>query len=138
MNWDDFIKIVKKKYPKAKPEKVLNLVKAMSGGTESDYQVLRNSWSIDVVCCIYKKSGSPKDTKKRGITNIIRNWIISQDYKDSYNLLHPAKTYETLTTERHVKNCYDLWINKKGKELRKVLKSNKGKLPAYFRFPGNL
>ena len=42
MNWNDFIKIIKKNYPNAKPEKVLNMVQTIYGKKkkESNYQVL--------------------------------------------------------------------------------------------------
>ena len=69
MNWNDFIKIVKKKYPKAKPQKVLNMVNTIysKNKKESNYQVLRASWSLLVRDSYKLKIGTPKDNK-----NVVR------------------------------------------------------------------
>ena len=114
MNWNDFIKIVKKKYPKAKPQKVLNMVNTIysKNKKESNYQVLRASWSLLVRDSYALKIGTPKDNKKRGPTNIIRNWVKTKDYKDKYKLLHPGKLFKDIPQQKHIKNCLDI-INKK-------------------------
>jgi|TARA_Y100000294_G_scaffold96945_1_gene90110 hypothetical protein len=117
MNWNDFIKIVKKKYPKARPEKVLNMLKTSfdKKKTESNYDILRSSWSLLVRDSCRLKIGTPKDNKKRGPINIIRNWVKSNDYKQKYKLLHPGKLFKEISEEKHIKNCYDITRHKRRK-----------------------
>jgi len=114
MNWNDFIKIVKKKYPRAKPEKVLNMLRTSfnKNKTESNYQVLRSSWSLLVRDSLALKIGTRNDNKKRGPINIIRNWVKTKDYKEKYKLLHPGKLYKDISEEKHIKNCYDIFRKK--------------------------
>jgi len=114
MNWNDFIKIIKKNYPNAKPEKVLNMVQTIYGKKkmESNYQVLRASWSMLVRDSLALKIGTSKDNKKRGPFRIIRNWVKTKDYKEKYKLLHPGKLYKNLSDEKHIKNCYDIFRKK--------------------------
>ena len=110
MNWNEFLKIVKKKYPRAKPDKVLNLLRTSfdKKKTESNYDILRGSWSLLVRDSCRLKIGTPKDNKKRGPLNIIRNWVRANDYKQKYKLLHPGKLFKNIPQEKHVKNCYDI------------------------------
>ena len=80
--WADFFKEVQKKYPKAKPDKVIKLVANAYGNKtrESNYNMKRSSWSLIVLEAIHLKIG----TTKRSTTNIsqiIRNWIRTKDFK---------------------------------------------------------
>jgi hypothetical protein len=130
--WADFLKEVKKKYPKAKPDKVIKLVKTAYGGPgkESNYNVLRSSWSMNAVAIIYKRVNDPKN-KKHSLRRVIRNWVDSADYRSLYNLLHePLKKSSTdNTVDKHVRNLNDIWISKKGKYFREILKENNGLYP---------
>ena len=153
MTWAAFLERVQKEFPNAKPEKVFNMLKTVYGKSsqESLYQILRNSWAIDVVSMIYRKKGTfigtPREErlrKKRTTRDIIRNWCKSKDYDISYRTFHPGPNnpqfsdstlnmYKDLSLRKHIKNCNDIWVSKKGKELRKVLEANKGQIPAYFK-----
>jgi len=130
--WADFLKEVKKKYPKAKPEKVIKFIRTQYGGPskESNYNVLRSSWSMNAVAIIYKRVNDPKK-KKQSLRRIIRNWAESSDYKSLYNLLHEPlkKSWTDNTLDKHVRNLNEIWISKKGKYFRKVLKDNNGLYP---------
>ncbi len=130
--WADFLKEVKKKYPKAKPDKVIKLVKTAYGGPdkESNYNVLRSSWSMNAVAIIYKRVNDPKN-KKYSLRRVIRNWVDSSDYRSLYNLLHGPlkKSSADNTVDKHVRNLNDIWISKKGKYFREILKENNGLYP---------
>ena len=88
--WADFVKEVTKKYPKAKPEKVIKFIRTQYGGPskESNYNVLRSSWSMNAVAIIYNRVNDPKK-KKQSLRRIIRNWAESSDYKSLYKLVTP-------------------------------------------------
>ena len=131
----------------AKPEKVLNSLKAVYGKNKNSmYQDLRSSWPIDVVYNIYHKTGTTNKTKKIPLTQVISNRIKTTDYKTAYRTFHPGvgnsqwdlpgqekmmkmKMYKTLTHKQHVKNCNDVWNSKSGKGFRKELENNNGQYP---------
>ena len=72
--WDKVIKFLDT--TTAKPEKVLNSLKAVYGKNKNSmYQDLRSSWPIDVVYNIYHKTGTTNKTKKIPLTQVISNWI---------------------------------------------------------------
>ena len=87
--WADFVKEVTKKYPKAKPEKVIKFIRTQYGGPskESNYNVLRSSWAMNVVAVIYKRVHLPKN-KKYKLRRVIRNWVDTEDYRSFYDLIH--------------------------------------------------
>ena len=128
--WADFVKEVKKKYPKAKPESVIKFIRTQYGGPskESNYNVLRSSWSMNVVAIIYQRV---QKNKKQPLRRVIRNWVDRKDYRDFYNLIHcpMKKTFTDNTVEKHVRNINDIWISPKGKYFRKVLSENNGLYP---------
>jgi hypothetical protein len=128
--WADFVKEVKKKYPKAKPEKVIKFIRTQYGGPskESNYNVLRSSWSMNVVAIIYQRV---QKNKKQPLRRVIRNWVDRKDYRDLYNLIHGPmnKTFTDNTVEKHVRNLNDIWISPKGKYFRKILSENNGLYP---------
>ena len=128
--WADFVKEVKKKYPKAKPEKIIKFIRTQYGGPskESNYNVLRSSWSMNVVAIIYQRV---QKNKKQPLRRVIRNWVDRKDYRDLYNLIHGPmnKTFTDNTVEKHVRNLNDIWISPKGKYFRKILSENNGLYP---------
>ena len=133
--WEDFIKEVKKKYPKAKPDKLIKLVKTAYGGpsSESNYNVLRSSWSMNSVAVIYKRVHETKN-KNKPLRNVIRNWVDSKDYREFYDLIHTPlrKSFIDNTIDKHVRNLNDIWIGKKGKYFRELLRENNGLYPIKF------
>lgn len=135
--WDKVIKYLNSK-PKASPDKVLNMLKTIYGTTdkqESQYQILRGSWAIDVVCQIYNKNGTTNKNKKLPIRQIIRNWCNTENYARFYLMFHPGKMYKDIPLEKHVRNCNEIWLDKRYNPIKRILKSNNGKLPAFF--PGS-
>ena len=109
MNWNDFIKIIKKNYPNAKPEKVLNMVQTIYGKKkkESNYQVLRASWSMLVRDSLALKIGTSKDNKKRAeeIANSFKPKFAEQRSPRG-RLAQPGtqRNTESTATERRLNN----------------------------------
>ena len=133
--WDKVIKYLNSK-PKAMPDRVLNSLKTIYGARDtgqSEYQILRASWTIDVVCNIYNKKGTTDKNKKQPLKQVIRNYCKSDDYSEYYKIFHQGRMFKDLPLEKHVRNCNDIYISKHGKDLRKVLEMNNGKLPAIFK-----
>ena len=90
--WDKVIEYLNT--TKAEPEKVLKSLQTVYSQTKnssSAYHTLRSSWPIDVVWNIYNKSGT-KNKKKKNLptTEIIRNWVKSDDYDIAYRMFHPG------------------------------------------------
>jgi len=151
--WDKVVEYLNT--TKADPEKVLNSLKTIYSQTRnssSAYHTLRSSWPIDVVWNIYNKTGTNKsflNLKKKKIlpvTEVIRNWVKSDDYMIAYKMFHPGpgndmydlpgqddmmkiKLYKDLPIEKHIRNCNDIWISAKGKRFRKDLEDNDGQFP---------
>jgi len=154
--WDKVIKFLDT--TTAEPEKVLNSLKVVYGKSSNKnswYQIWRGSWPIEVVVSIYNKVGTPKDNKKRSLTEIVKNWVKSKDYQINYDTFHPGpgnlqhedhlqygldlwdpipkdeygKTLTSATFRKHVRNCMDHWNNKKGRAQRKILEENNGLIP---------
>ena len=78
--WADFLKEVKKKYPKAKPDKIIKLIKNQytSNSKNSSYNVNRSSWTLNVIEAIHFRIGTTVKDKKRKMptTQIISTWVI--------------------------------------------------------------
>ena len=137
--WNKVIKFLNT--TKAKPEKVLNMLKTIygkKGGQESDHAVMRNSWAWIVVGAIANKTGTPKDSKKYFTKDIIRNWIKTNQFKSDWCTFHPKKVKnkklnriewnessledcKAIHTLRHVKQINDIWVSKIGKNIRSQL-----------------
>ena len=151
--WNKVAKFLNSR-PKATPEKVLNMLKtiyAKKSGPESDYEMVRNSWAWIVVGSLAKKFGTPKDNKKRGTRNIIRNWVKTKQFKDDWCLFHSKKVknkklnkiewnasseedFKKISTERHIKQINDIWVSKIGKNIRSHLTPS-GNFPHSSPFP---
>ena len=54
--------------------------------TETNKEVLRNSWVFDVAFHVYHGHGTTELTKS--VTQRIRNYVKDQHYKDNYKLFH--------------------------------------------------
>tara|TARA_R110002020_G_scaffold163671_3_gene349797 strand:+ start:1199 stop:1696 length:498 start_codon:yes stop_codon:yes gene_type:complete len=154
--WANVIKFLNSR-PKATPHKVLNMLKttySKKSGSESNYQVVRNSWAYIVVGAIANKTGTKNKDKKIPTTQIIRNWIKTKQFKEDWCLFHPKKVKnkklnrtewnasslkdcEDIHTERHVKQINDIWVSTIGKKIRATLTPS-GKFPLSGSFGKNL
>ena len=117
--------------------------------TETNKEVLRNSWVFDVAFHVYHGHGTTELTKS--VTQRIRNYVKDQHYKDNYKLFHghdwlslkaiqnakkiieergekrTAKLFlERTAVKQHVKNCNAILQSKLGKKLMKDLIDNGG------------
>ena len=142
--WDEVIKFLDT--TAAKPEKVLNSLKTIYGkksNTDSTYQVLRGSWVMDVIFSIYNKKGTTNKSKKIPLTQVALNWVRTEDYKIAYNTFHPGpenaqhefsglnklRMYKDIPQEKHVRNCADIYRDKKHKRFITALEENNGSYP---------
>ena len=121
--WADFLKEVKKKYPKAKPDKIIKLIKNQytSNSKNSSYNVNRSSWTLNVIEAIHFRIGTTGEDRKRKIatTKIIYNWVKSKDFKNIHTMLlgKPIEDKAKL-----VKRINDIWVAPKNRHLRNMLK----------------
>ncbi len=117
--------------------------------TETNKEVLRNSWVFDVAFHVYHGVGTTKEIKST--TQKIRNYVKNQHYKDNYKLFmghdwlslkaiqnakkiieergekRTAKLFlERTAVKQHVKNCNAILQSKLGKKLMKDLIDNGG------------
>ena len=154
-NWNKVIKFLKTS--NAKPQSVLNMLKTTYSkrtGPESDYEVVRNSWAYIVVGAIANKTGTPKDNKKRGTRNIIRNWVKTKQYESDWRCFHMRKVknkklnkvewdqgshedFKKISAERHLKQINDIWVSKIGKKIKSTLTPT-GKFPRSSPLSNNL
>ena len=141
-NWDKVISYLRT--TKAKPEKVLNMLKTIYGkksSQESDYEVVRNSWAYIVIGSLANKYGTKDKKKKIPFTQVIRNWVKSKDYQEAWCMFHQKKVknkklnrvewnrseeedFNKISQDRHVRNLNDIWVSKNGKNIRKNLSPN--------------
>ena len=116
--WDDFVKEVREKYPKAKPEKVIKFVRKSyrKPGEETNYDVRRNSWSLLVIEAIQLKIGTTDPKRKISTRTTIRNWIKTDDFKRIHRML--MGPVDHLDSEVLVKRVNDIWVNPKNKKYK--------------------
>ena len=131
-------------------KKVLKFFERQSSKrTETNKEILRNSWVFDVCFHVYHGVGTTIKTKVK--TKLIRNYVITQHYKDNYKLfqgrdwlsLKAIQDYkkeveerqdkrrvkifvESFAVKQHVKNCNALLISPMGKYLMKTLEDMGG------------
>ena len=150
--WASVIKFLKSR-PKATPQKVLNMLKttySKKSRPQSDFEMIRSSWAYIVVGAIANKTGTTKKDKKIPTTQIIRNWIKTDQFKHDWCLFHPKKVKNKKTnkvewnsrdlkdctdihTVRHVKQINDIWVSTTGKKIRATLTAS-GKFPLKGKF----
>ena len=82
--WDKVIEYLT--HSKRDPEKVLNLLKGCDQNKESNYDVNRASYSLNVIAIITQKQLDPEN-KDKTLTHIIRQWVRSKDFEQFYNLM---------------------------------------------------
>ena len=114
---------------KRDPKKVLNLLKGNQRGKESEYDVYRSSYSLNIIGVITQLQLDPKN-KKFTLTQKIRNWVTSKDFESFYNLMrHSEKiTYDRSKVEEYTKQLKDLWYSKSQDQNKKYFKKTKGKI----------
>ena len=104
---------------------------------ENYKEVMKNSWFLAVIWHVFNETNTNHE-KKVTRRRIMRNWIITQDYKDDWCWYMDKKSWLDLKSikvnkispiEAHLKNVNDIWVSPNGKFARKILELNKGQYP---------
>ena len=74
------------KTSKRDPDGVLKLLQGNQKGKETNYDINRSSYSLNVIAVITQKTLDPKN-KGKTRSHIIRTWVKSEDFKNFYNLM---------------------------------------------------
>ena len=123
--WDKVIEFLT--HSNRDPQKVLNLLKGTDGGKESNYDINRNSYSLNVIAIITQKQLDPEN-KDKSLTHIIRQWVKSKDFIQFYNLMRSEEkiTWDKSKIEDYTKQLKDLWYSKPQSKNKEYFKRTDG------------
>ena len=115
--WGELIKYLNSK--KAKPEAVLNMVKAVYD-RKSTVAPERTAWKVNVVIALLNRTEKTQDGKIWGLVN-----SKNKSYVAAYNTFHKDK-YEDKDEEQHYNACKKIWQS--NKQLRNKINNLTPKL----------
>ena len=123
--WDKVIEYLTSS--KRDPQKVLNLLKGNDQNKESNYDVNRASYSLNVIGTITQRTLDPQN-KEKTLTHVIRQWVRSKDFEVFYNLMRSEEkiTYDKTKIEDYVKQLKDLWYSKAQSKNKAYFKKTDG------------
>ena len=109
------------------PQKVLNLLKGCDQGKESNYDINRASYSLNIIAIVTQKQLDPEN-KDKSLTHIIRQWVKSKDFIQFYNLMkeHEKITWDKSILEDYTKQLKDLWYSKSQSKNKEYFKKTDG------------
>ena len=92
------------------PDKVLKLLKGSEKGKETNYDINRSSYALNIIAVITQKTLDPKN-KGKTRSHIIRTWVKTKDFRNFYNLMrHEEKLKWSMdNVPKYVKQINDLW-----------------------------
>ena len=124
--WDKVIKYLRSS--NRDPDKVLKLLQGNQKGKETNYDRNRSSYALNVIAVITQKILDPKN-KGKSRSHIIRQWVISEDFENFYNLLRQEEklVWSRDKANEYVKQINDLWNKPNQKHWRKYFEMTKGK-----------
>ena len=122
--WDKVIEYLT--HSKRDPEKVLNLLKGSDQGKESNYDINRSSYSLNIIAIITQKQLDPQN-KGKSLTHIIRHWVKSKDFIQFYNLMRSEEklTWDKAKVEVYTKQLQDLWYSKAQSKNKEYFKKDR-------------
>jgi hypothetical protein len=106
--WDKVIEYLKTS--NREPDKVLKLLKGSEKGKETNYDINRSSYALNIIAVITQKTLDPKN-KGKTRSHIIRTWVKSEDFKNFYNLMRSEEKLKWSMDKvpKYVKQINDLW-----------------------------
>ncbi len=115
---------------KRNPQKVLKLLKGNQKGKESNYDINRSSYALNVIAVIIQKTRDPKN-KGKTRTHIIRTWVKSKDFRNFYNLMRHEENlkWSIDNVPKYVKQINDLWSKPNQQKWKKLFKMTGGYFP---------
>jgi len=119
--WDKVIEYLT--HSNRDPKKVLNLLKGCDQGKESNYDINRASYSLNIIAIITQKQLDPEN-KDKSLTHIIRQWVKSKDFIQFYNLMKVQEniTWDKSKLEDYIKQLKDLWYSKSQSKSKEYFK----------------
>ena len=123
--WDKVIEYLT--HPDRDPQKVLNLLKGCDQGKESNYNINRASYTLNIIAIVTQKQLDPEN-KDKSLTHIIRQWVKSKDFIQFYNLMKKQEniTWDKSKLEDYTKQLKDLWYSKSQSKNKKYFKRTDG------------
>ena len=105
------------------PQKVLNLLKDCDRGKESNYDINRASYSLNIISIVTQKQLDPEN-KDKSLTHIIKQWVKSKDFIQFYNLMKEQEniTWDKSKLEDYTKQLKDLWYSKSQSKNKEYFK----------------
>jgi hypothetical protein len=105
------------------PQKVLNLLKGCDLGKESNCDINRASYSLNIIAIVTQKQLDPEN-KDKSLTHIIRQWVKSKDFIQFYNLMKEQEniTWDKSKLEDYTKQLKDLWYSKSQSKNKEYFK----------------
>jgi len=109
------------------PQKVLNLLKGCDQVKESNYDINRASYSLNIIAIVTQKQLDPEN-KDKSLTHIIRQWVKSKDFIQFYNLMKEQEniTWDKSKLEDYTKQLKDLWYSKSQSKNKEYFKKIDG------------
>jgi len=109
------------------PQKVLNLLKGCDQDKESNYDINRASYSLNIIAIITQKQLDPEN-KDKSLTHIIRQWVKSKDFIQFYNLMKEEENiiWDKSKLEDYTKQLKDLWYSKSQSKNKEYFKRTDG------------
>ena len=109
------------------PQKVLNLLKGCDQGKESNYDINRASYSLNIIAIVTQKKLDPEN-KDKSLTHIIRQWVKSKDFIQFYNFMKEQEniTWDKSKLEDYTKQLKDLWYSKSQSKNKEYFKKIDG------------
>jgi hypothetical protein len=103
--WGELIKYLNSK--KAKPEAVMNMVKAVYD-RKSTVAPERTAWKVNVVIALLNRTEKTQDGKIWGLVN-----SKNKSYVAAYNTFHKKYRYKDKTETQHFNACKKIWQSNK-------------------------
>ena len=105
------------------PQKVLNLLKGCDQAKESNYDINRASYSLNIISIVTQKQLDPEN-KDKSLTHIIRQWVKSKDFIQFYNLMKEQENiiWDKSKLEDYTKQLKDLWYSKSQSKNKEYFK----------------
>ena len=108
-------------------DKVLILLKGCDQGNESNYDINRASYALNIIAIVTQKQLDPEN-KDKSLTHIIKQWVKSKDFIQFYNLMKEQEniTWDKSKLEDYTKQLKDLWYSKSQSKNKEYFKRADG------------
>ncbi len=104
-----------------------SLLKGCDQGNQSNYDINRASYSLNIIAIVTQKQLDPEN-KDKTLTHIIRQWVKSKDFIQFYNIMKKQEniTWDKSKLEDYTKLLKDLWYSKSQSKNKEYFKKIDG------------